>query len=289
MSKINLDLILNRVDKLPTLPTVAHEVGNLVNDPDASSRDIADLIKQDQSLTARVLALVNSAYYSVPGGIADVQRAISYLGFNTVYQLVLTISIFDTLPTSSSSFSIKELWKHSLGCAIASETTGRHLGYKAPEELFTAGLLHDIGKVVLASFFSSTLEEIVRQTEKEGCTFSEKERELGLPGHDEVGRRLAEKWRLPAPLMAGIGFHHVLRPEGRLTLPRHLHPVADIVALGDALCRRGHIGNAGDPMVLEPDQQVLERLNLTDLAVNRIQDDIPRAIERSKTFLELLG
>ena len=109
MSKINLDLILNRVDKLPTLPTVAHEVGNLVNDPDASSRDIADLIKQDQSLTARVLALVNSAYYSVPGGIADVQRAISYLGFNTVYQLVLTISIFDTLPTSSSSFSIKKL------------------------------------------------------------------------------------------------------------------------------------------------------------------------------------
>jgi putative nucleotidyltransferase with HDIG domain len=290
MSKVNLDLVLAKLDHLPTLPTVAHKVGELVNDPDSSSRDIAEVMKQDQALSARVLALVNSAYYGVPGGVTDVRRAISYLGFNTVYQLVLTISIFDTLPkVEGSEFSVQELWKHSLGCAIASESVARRLGHKSPEDLFTAGLLHDIGKVVLAAFFTDALEEVVRGATKDGVTFSEKEREMRLPGHDDIGRRLAERWRLPAALSAGIGYHHALNGSSRITLPKHLHSVADMVALGDTLCRRSGIGNAGDPVVPAPDRDLLERLNLTELTLGKLEDDIPRTIERSKTFLELLG
>ena len=290
MSKVNIDLILKRVDNLPTLPTVAHKVGELVNDPDSSSRDIAAVVKQDQSLTARVLALANSSYYNVPGGVSDVQRAISYLGFNSVYQLVLTITIFDTLPAvEGTEFSVRELWKHSLGCAIAAEAIGRHLGYKSVEELFAAGLLHDIGKVVLAAHFAPMLEEVVRQADRTGSSFSEQERPLGLPGHDEIGRRLAEKWRLPSALMAGIGYHHALDPPRRLALPKHLHAVGDIVSLGDVLCRRSGIGNSGDSVVPEPDPGVMDRLNLTDQALGKVQDDIPRAIDRSKAFLEMLG
>jgi putative nucleotidyltransferase with HDIG domain len=289
MSKVNLDLVLAKLDHLPTLPTVAHKVGELVNDPDSSSQDIAEVMKQDQALSARVLALVNSAYYGVPGGVSEVRRAISYLGFNTVYQLVLTISIFDTLPkVEGTEFSVQELWKHSLGVAIASESVARRLGHKSPEDLFSAGLLHDIGKVVLAAFFTDVLEEVVRGATKDGVTFSEKERELRLPGHDDIGRRLAERWRLPAALSAGIGYHH-LNGQSRFRLPKHLHAVADMVALGDILCRRSGIGNAGDPVVPTPDSGLLERLNLTELALGKMQDDIPRAVERTKKFLELLG
>ncbi len=289
-SKVNLELLLARVDSLPTLPTVAHKVGELVNDPDSDSRAIAEVMKQDQSLTARVLALVNSAYYAIPGGVADIRRAISYLGYNTVYQLVLTVSIFKSLPgVSGTNFTVKELWKHSLGCAIAAEAIGKQIRFAAPEELFTAGLLHDIGKVAMATYFADTLSAIVQAAVKEGKSFSESERESGLMSHGELGRRLAERWRLPGAIAAGIGFHHRLQPEARVTLPRHLHPVADIVALADVVGRRCKIGSGGDEQVPEPDAEVMERLNLTAISLGKVEDAVPATIERSKTFLELLG
>jgi HD-like signal output (HDOD) protein len=290
MTKVSLDLLLARVNSLPTLPNVAQKVGDLVNDPESDSNDIAAVMKQDQSLTARVLTLANSSYYAIPGGVADVRRAISYLGYNTVYQLVLTVSIFGALPNApGTSFDVKSLWKHSLGVAIGCEAIGKHIRFVAPEELFTAGLLHDIGKVALASFFSDALVEIVSGAAKAGITFSESERHVGLPPHEEIGRRLAEKWRLPGSICAGIGYHHKIVPESRIALPKHLHAVADMVALGDVICRRIRIGSGGDDVVPEANPLLLDRLNLTQIALQKIQDEIPRAIERSKTFLELLG
>jgi putative nucleotidyltransferase with HDIG domain len=290
MPILDLDLLLKRVESLPTLPTVAHKVGEMVNDPDADSNAIAAVMKEDQSLTARVLALANSAYYAIPGGVADIRRAISYLGFNTVYQLVLTASIFKVLPAvAGTGFDVKQLWKHSLGAAIAAEAIAKHLRYGKPEEVFTAGLLHDIGKVALASFSSEILSTIVTSAMKGGITFAESEREQGIVGHADIGRRLAEKWRLPETIHAGISYHHKLDPARRVTLPKHLHPIADVVALADVLCRREKIGSGGDEIVPAPDRDLLERLNLTTLSLQTIQDAIPAAIERSKIFLELLG
>jgi putative nucleotidyltransferase with HDIG domain len=289
MSQINLELLLARVDSLPTLPTVAHRVGELVNDPDASSADIAAVMKQDQSLTARVLALVNSAYYAIPGGVADIRRAISYLGYNTVYQLVLTASIFKALPAvAGTAFDVRALWKHSLGSAIAAEAIAKHTRLAKPEEMFTAGLLHDIGKVALASFSPDVLAQLVRAAMKAGISFSDSERETGMMSHADLGRRLAEKWKLPGTIAAGIGFHHRLDPSERVALPRHLHPVADLIAVADLLCRRSKIGSGGDEIVPEADASLLDRLNLSELALRQIEDEIPQAIERSRAFLELL-
>jgi putative nucleotidyltransferase with HDIG domain len=287
---IDLERLLARVESLPTLPTVAHKVGELVNDPDTDSNAIAAVMKEDQSLTARVLALANSAYYAIPGGVGDIRRAISYLGFNTVYQLVLTASIFKVLPTvPGTGFDVKQLWKHSLGAGIAAEAISKHLRFGKPEEVFTAGLLHDIGKVALASFSAETMATIVTSAMQGGLTYAESEREQGVIGHAEIGRRLAEKWRLPETIHAGISYHHKLDPAKRVTLPRHLHPIADVVALADVLCRREKIGSGGDEIIPTPDRELLERLNLTAISLQKIQDQIPAAIERSRIFLELLG
>ncbi|MCC6748532.1 MAG: HDOD domain-containing protein [Deltaproteobacteria bacterium] len=290
MPVVNLELLMSRVDNLPTLPMVALQVSELVNDPDCDSAHIAQVMQEDQALTSRVLALVNSAYYAIPGGVADVRRAISYLGYNTVYQLVLTVSVFQNLPAvPGTKFSIRELWKHSLGVAIASEAVAKHLKHPAPEEAFTAGLLHDIGKVAMASVAHKILEEVVQSAVQKGVTFRESEREIGLPGHDYVGRRLSEKWRLPASVQAAIGYHHSLDPRARLSLPKTAHAMADVVALADVICRRCNIGNGGDEVIPEPVQEVLDRLNLSDTALVSVADELPRAIERSKRFLELLG
>ncbi len=290
MAKLGLDLLLSRVDHLPTLPTVAMAVGRLVEDPSSDSRLIAETLKADQALTARVLALVNSAHYAIPGGVADVRRAISYLGFNTVYQLVITVSVFDAMPSiPGSNFDLKALWRHSLGVAIVAEAAAKHIGYRVPEEIFTAGLLHDIGKVALAKIAADTLGNVVTTAMTSGISFRESELSLGLPSHDQLGRRLAERWRLPGTIVAGISQHHRFGDASRSLLPPGQRVVPDLVALGDVLCRAAEIGNGGDDVTPELDPRVPERLNLTQSAVQQIADELPRAIDRSKAFMEVLS
>ncbi|PIE19337.1 MAG: hypothetical protein CSA65_02865 [Proteobacteria bacterium] len=290
MGKLELDLLLARVDHLPTLPTVALSVGRLVEDPASDSRVIADTLKADQALTARVLALVNSAHYAIPGGVADVRRAISYLGFNTVYQLVITVSVFDALAeVPGTAFDLKALWRHSLGVAIVAEGAARQIGHPSPEDLFSAGLLHDIGKVALAKIAQDKLSEVVRTAIESGISFRESELTHGLPCHDQLGRRLAERWRLPGTVVAGIGHHHRLTDAALAVLPPSLRVVPDVVALGDGICRQAEIGSGGDATAYEIDQRVIERLNLSQATVQTIADELPRALERSKVFLEVLS
>jgi putative nucleotidyltransferase with HDIG domain len=290
MGKLELDLLLARVDHLPTLPTVAMSVGRLVEDPASDSRIIADALKADQALSARVLALVNSAHYAIPGGVADVRRAVSYLGFNTVYQLVITVSVFDALgEVPGTDFDLKSLWRHSLGVAIVAEAAARQIGHASPEDMFSAGLLHDIGKVALAKIAQDKLGDVVRTAISSGISFRESELSHGLPSHDQLGRRLAERWRLPGTVVAGIGHHHRLDDAALALLPPNLRVVPDVVALGDVLCRRAEIGSGGDAITREVDPRVIERLNLSDATVQTIADELPRALERSKVFLEVLS
>src|SRR5271170_3496948 len=150
--KTNADYsdLLNKLHDIPTLPVVAMRVNELINDPNSSSSDIADVLKKDQVLTAKILRLVNSSYYAIPGGVTDVQRALAFLGFNTLAQLVLSLSVFSVFSTfDNQDFSMMEFWKHALGTAVGAELLAKKLKFKKPEEAFTCGLLHDIGKLVL--------------------------------------------------------------------------------------------------------------------------------------------
>src|SRR4051812_39473566 len=108
--------LLAKLDDIPTLPVVAMRVNELINDPDSSSSDIADVLKKDQVLTAKILRLVNSSYYAIPGGVVDVQRALAFLGFNTLAQLVLSLSVFSLFSTfDNEDFSMLDFWRHALG------------------------------------------------------------------------------------------------------------------------------------------------------------------------------
>src|SRR6185437_10352521 len=138
--KTNADYsdLLSKLHDIPTLPVVAMKVNDLINDPNSSSSDIADVLKKDQILTAKILRLVNSSYYAIPGGVADVQRALAFLGFNTLAQLVLSLSVFSLFTNlGSESFSMLDFWKHALGTAVCSEMLEKRLKFAKPEEAFT--------------------------------------------------------------------------------------------------------------------------------------------------------
>lgn len=280
--------VISKVDKLPTIPLVSHQIGELVEDPRSDARAIANVLRSDQSLTAAVLRLANSSYYGIPGGLSDVQRAISFLGFNTLYQLVLSVSVFQVLGIQNTkALNVRELWKHSLGVASLAEHLARDLGLPAPEECFTAGLLHDIGKVALLQVAPEHFHQAVATARKQGIRLSDAESAVGLPSHARIGSRLAERWRFPLPLRAAIEHHG--KPPDRAMLPHTVVPIVDVVSLANIMVRRFRFGDPGDEVIPELDRDLLDRLNLTETRVQALKDDLERAVERSKLLTALMG
>ncbi|HOS96772.1 MAG TPA: HDOD domain-containing protein, partial [Deltaproteobacteria bacterium] len=152
----HLKVLARKIQSLPTLPKVVEKLMTMVESPDVSPKDVGKLISSDQVLGARVLRLVNSPFYGFPGRISSISHAIILLGFNVIKGVVLSASVFDLMERSMVG-----LWEHSLGSAIVSGAISRKLGLAEPEEISTAALLHDIGKVLVRVSLSADYDRIV--------------------------------------------------------------------------------------------------------------------------------
>jgi HD-like signal output (HDOD) protein len=286
---VSIEQVLTRVDSLPTLSAVAMRVGELVNDPRTSARDVATVMSQDPSLSAKVLRLVNSSYYAIPGGVTDVARAISFVGFHTLHQLVLSVSVLRAMQTPSGTFDARALWLHSLAAGSCADVIARRIGHKDPGACFTAGLLHDLGKIALAITEPVRFGVALQTARVLGEPMSRSEGEAGLPSHDRVGSRLARRWRFPAPLLAAIEFHHDGPSDrGRRELAPSLQAMIDVVQIADGLVRTFKIGDSGSPAPEQHDEAGLARLGLSPIHVDELYSALMRRLESSKIFLELL-
>lgn len=287
---ITVDGVLSQVDNLPTISHVAIRVGELVNDPRAGAKEIARVMQQDPSLSAKVLRLVNSSYYAIPGGVTDVSRAISFVGFNMLYQLVLTVSVLKSLRTpAGNTFDARGLWLHSLAVGACAEGLARRINHPDPETCFTAGLLHDFGKIALAKTEGQRFGQALDQARRDGISMSIAEHYQGLPSHDIVGSRLARRWKFPAKLLVPIELHHRSGGEHvRRELASPLAAVMDIIALADEITRIHHLGESGSPAPERVDEDKLKRLGLTTLQLGAIHTDMMHKLEKSRTFLDLI-
>ncbi|RMH36238.1 MAG: HDOD domain-containing protein [Deltaproteobacteria bacterium] len=286
----SVDDILAKVDNLPTLPLVAMQVGELVNDPRSTVAKVAQVMRRDPSLSAKVLRLVNSSYYAIPGGVSDVGRAISFVGFNSLYQLVLSVSVMQALRTpAGSQFDAGGLWLHSLAVGACAEVLANHIGHKDPGTCFTAGLLHDIGKIALAIADTDRFGEAIDRASANGMPMASAEQEVGLPPHDRVGSRLAKRWKFPQELLLPIEHHHThASPDLRRRVGKNTLAIVDIVAVADRLCRTFALGNSGSPAPEEPADDALATIGLGPLDVDTIYSELMRRLEQSKTFLQLV-
>lgn len=274
--------LLAKVNDIPTLPLVATAVNELINDPNSSSADIADVLKKDQVLTAKILRLVNSSYYAIPGGVTDVQRALAFLGFNTLAQLVLSLSVFSFFSTfDNENFSMLDFWRHALATGVCSEVIAKRLKVVKPEDAFTCGLLHDIGKLVLHQIDPQTLFEIVKETNSRQCSFVEVEREWDLPGHAFIGEVIASKWGLPQMIRLAIRYHHfdVSKMDSILSSTK---PMIQIVRLANTICVKNSVGKSGDCSNGEITADMLNPLGI-------MPSDIPKIEEQFKTDMEKAG
>jgi putative nucleotidyltransferase with HDIG domain len=279
------DHLLEKLNDIPTLPVVATQVTELINDPNSSSSDIAAVLKKDQVLTAKVLKLVNSPYYGIPGEVTDVQRALAYLGFNTLAQLVLSISIISMFSSEKDSrFSLFEFWKHALATAVASEVLARKVNYAKPEECFTCGLLHDVGKVVLYQISPEDFAKVIKIAEQRKISFAEAEQAVEVPPHGYLGEYIANKWRLPMVIRLCIRYHHfdVSKMD---TIVSNLKPAIQIVSLANQLVHLAQIGNSGNASGGQVTASLLEPFKLLPEELPAIIDQIKKDFDNVGAFL----
>jgi len=288
--RVGTDAIMKKIDNLPTLPLVAMKVGQMVHDPDITATEIAATMAEDPSLSAKVLKLVNSPYYAIPGGVSDVQRAISFIGFNTLHQVVLSVSVLDALKTpKGSSFDARGLWTHSLAVGSCAEVLAEHIRFRQSGACFTAGLLHDVGKIALAKAAPKLFGGALDDARQNGKCMSDAEKDVGLPSHDKIGSRLAKRWKFPYELALPIEHHHAThRNSVRNELAPSLMSLVDIVAVADEMARVFNLGDSGSPAPEKHDVAALERLGLSSISVDKIYSELMRKLEVSKSFLDLL-
>ena len=264
-----LENLIGQIGSLPTLPSVLVRVTDLVNNPKTSALQLSRIILDDQALTARLLRLVNSPFYGFPRRIATVTEAVTILGFHPVRNLLMTAAVVDLLSAEETpEFSPAQLWAHAVGTAVAAGLLARHTRHEDREELFVAGLLHDVGKLVEFQFcrkeFQATLE--LARGEDIPVRLAE-QRVLGF-SHDQVGRALAERWKLPLRLSEAVACHH--RPD----LAQDAKREAAIVHVADVLSHAIGLGTEKDGGVPQLDAAAWERLRIPVTLIEPLLQDL---------------
>ncbi len=215
---------------LPTLPAIVSKVVTMLDDQDASSDDITDLILSDQVLAAKVIRVVNSPLYRSSNSIESVKRALIYLGFKSVREMILTSYFVDGFKNKEQPFDMKIFWIHSFSVGAISRHIARQVNYPDMEKAYLVGILHDIGKVFLGHYCKDEYGQMLATISNTSRTTYEAEFECFGTTHCEIGLCLAQRWNFPSVYSDVISYHH--SPEMATEDPL----LTAIVALADFYC-----------------------------------------------------
>jgi putative nucleotidyltransferase with HDIG domain len=228
---------VEEIGALPTLPEIPTRIFQLVADKGSSMEDVSKIIERDPSLTANILKIANSPYYGMRQKVASLQLALTVLGLNEIINIITSISIVRMFPSSkrANSFDRISFWRHSFGCATAARMLSRDMRFNTQGVDFVAGLLHDIGKLIIDQHFHSKLTAIRKLKEEEDATELEAETSSIGVDHATLGSWLAQKWDLPAVLVESITYHHSPLDVLALAQPSRQPALTAIVHLSDIL------------------------------------------------------
>ncbi len=257
---------------LPTLPGIISKLNSLSESDKSSAEQMAQLVASDQVLSARVLRLVNSPSYGFYR-VSTISNAMILLGVNVVKSLALSSSIFEIMEKN-----VVGLWEHSLGAGVAANVIARRLKLAECEEISTAALLHDIGKVIIKIKFAADYDQLLALIETKGISIRDGEMELLATDHAEVGAWLAKSWHLPEKLTEPVACHHQVEKSTNHQLK------TAVVHLADVLIKASGFGCSGDDFVPRIQPVAWERLGMNESLLAEIVEELEERLIEVKNF-----
>jgi putative nucleotidyltransferase with HDIG domain len=280
MEKGKLLCELEKIENLPTLPIVVQQIQKLIASPNSNMVQIASIIVKDQAITARVIRLINSAFFGMGGNVTSIHQAIVLLGLNTVKNMVMGVSVvkmFEDSAGNASLFDRQKFWMHTFACALGAKKIAKKINMREPEDFFLAGLLHDIGILVLDQFFHQDFIGVIRDAVERKIDYVKAEQDrMGLT-HAEIGEYMGRKWKIPEVLVHSIRYHHqplfIARElAGSIQVIAAVH-VADITATNRGI----DMGYRNGTKPCE--EQALKCLGLSAAEIEVVFDDVEKEVK----------
>ncbi len=272
--------ITSLIKAFPSMPGAAVQLLALIEDPDINVSQIESILQRDAGLTANLLKLANSAYFGIPSKIGSVRQAVLLLGLKRLIQMVIAscVSAIMDKPIPGYELPPGELWRHSIAVSVAAEGLVNELNVEAADELFTAALLHDVGKLILGRPMADAFDQINDEISRGIALEAAEEKVLGT-NHADVGARILSQWSLPGNIVNAVRWHH--DPEAA----EKTDPMLDIVHVANVLCIMIGIGVGRDGLRHEPSEVVVKRLGLESHHLEKVADQTMRSVEELSEVL----
>lgn len=277
------DRLLGAVDKMPAFPKSVHQVLKLAGDINCSQKDLVEVIRKDPVFTLKILRLVNSPYFGLSREITSINHASVYLGLNTLKNVALGLAAVGVMPRSAmKNLNMGEFWLHSLAVATCTRMLGLKLGVSRDDaaDYFAAGLLHDIGKVVLALYMPEEFGKAVAMAAEPGAALHRCELKVVGATHAEIGAMLADKWNLPLDLRDAIANHHSIGEGG-------VSQLDDCLFTANQISKKLSFGAAGN-FEIEPLPEGVRSLFSMDM--DELIADLPtldEEVDNARVFIKL--
>jgi putative nucleotidyltransferase with HDIG domain len=264
---VMLEKMLTSIKQLPAFPMTIHRVIELLQDDDYAVGDVVNVIKYDQAIAATILKISNSAYFSPRQRIKTLSDAVVYLGQKQLIRAVQTAGISQYFAKGAKGYGMKsqELWEHSVAVAVMSQILSRQFYQKEDGVLYTAALIHDIGKLVMGEYVEKVSDNIFRLVSRHGLSFLEAEKETIGINHAELGGRIAEHWNFPPDICEAIAFHHrpdLLDHDDDKNLP-------SLVYLADQYCLIAGIDGGMDGLAHRGIGNVIKKFHLREVDLEK--------------------
>lgn len=278
--------IIEQLENLPTLPVIMLKILECIDNPHSSAGDLKNIISNDVAISAKILRLANSALFAQSHEIVDIGRAIVVLGFNMVVDVAISVSFASLMMPQKSALviSMEDFWEHDIAAAQAGRIIGTSIGYPHLEQAFIIGLMHDIGKLVLATHFTKDFNCAVEESQDYDLYLCETEEKVFGFNHADAGALLARHWNFPEQLIMSIQYHHHYSE-----LPEKYKKEILIAHVADYLAKINGIGNSGDnnkiPM-LHPD--VFNSLVTSEYDLSLLSEELVKNKALIKTFIEAI-
>ncbi|MBN2210003.1 MAG: HDOD domain-containing protein [Sedimentisphaerales bacterium] len=271
-----------KTTEISTLPEVTMRIIEIVQDPRSTAHDLHEIVCNDPALSARVLRVVNSAFYGLPGQIGSIDRAIMLLGLNAVKNIAIAASLskmFKT-PTHCDDFNGKDLWTHSVAVGACNKLITNAIGLSLPDEAFLGGLIHDLGLVAVMQCHGPNVHQIVNLV-RAGADYIKAEEQVIGANHQEIGMALAARWKFPRSFQYVTGYHHAptdLARENRL--------LAIVTFISDVVCQKQKLGMTITAATNEVDPALMEEIRLNSGVLEDICGKIEEELETVRALIE---